>query len=333
MSVSLRQLEIFVAVVKSGSISRAAPRVNLSQPTISQNIARLEEDLGTALMLRSRTPHVDLTAAGEFWYRHGLRLLEEMRTVQAEHDLRHSGKGPPLRFGTTPSLRGRFLSAAARIATASGRFSRFDFLCSLNSGEVREQVSLHQLNCAVVSEASIVAEQESLHVTRLYEDQIVWVVPADLSDAAIARALRSGRAPPHAPALERYVDVGGSVPWHERSANWYRAVLPFSMPYFGCLTHEASVELVAAGLATCHAPLSLFPNLPEPVRQSVRLLALEGFSRSAVLIMPRHLLSIGPFASFREKLADFAREQEQREMHGGQIDPLPVDPSPVAEIE
>jgi DNA-binding transcriptional LysR family regulator len=96
------------------------------------------------------------------------------------------------------------------------------------------------------------------------------------------------------------------------------------MPFFGCLTHEASVEMVAAGLATCHAPISLFPNLPDRVRRRVRVYALDGFARQTVLIMPRHLLSIGPFLEFRDRLTSFVMEQYQQKMDDSEIVPLPL---------
>jgi DNA-binding transcriptional LysR family regulator len=324
MSVTLRQLETLVAVVQAGSISRASRLIGLSQPTLSQQLAKVEEDLGTPLIVRSRGPTVQLTAAGEFWYRHGRRMLNEMQALQAEHDAREACWGLALRFGTTPSLRGQFLSAAARIATEGGQFSRFDFLWALNSSEVREQMSLRQINCAVVSEESIGADRDFLDVTPLYEDRIVWVVPADLPEAAVVDALGTGCPPEGCPALERYVDVGGSVPWYPRTANWYRTHLPFALPYFGCLTHEASVELAAAGLATCHAPISLFPNLPDRVRRRVRVYAIDGFARKTVLIMPKHLLSIGPFADFRNRLTSFVLERYQPSMDGSEIVPLPA---------
>jgi LysR family nitrogen assimilation transcriptional regulator len=49
----LRQLEYFVAVVEHGSISRAAVALNLAQPSVSRQIALLEEELGQRLLDRT----------------------------------------------------------------------------------------------------------------------------------------------------------------------------------------------------------------------------------------------------------------------------------------
>jgi DNA-binding transcriptional LysR family regulator len=78
--VNLRQLEYFAAVAQEGSITRAAERLFVSQPSLSQQISALERELGGALL--ERLPRgVRLTAAGQ-------RLLPE-----AEATMRHARRG------------------------------------------------------------------------------------------------------------------------------------------------------------------------------------------------------------------------------------------------
>ena len=64
MDFTFRQLEIFRAVVVSGSITKASHRIGLSQPSISQQLAKLEDSLGVQLVNRNRTGSVSLTPAG-----------------------------------------------------------------------------------------------------------------------------------------------------------------------------------------------------------------------------------------------------------------------------
>ena len=60
---TLRQFEVFLAVAAEKSFSRAAKKIHLSQPTLSEHVAELEDELGTKLFLRKgRT--VALTEAG-----------------------------------------------------------------------------------------------------------------------------------------------------------------------------------------------------------------------------------------------------------------------------
>src|SRR5579864_6457501 len=59
----LRHLRYFVAVAEAGTFTRAAERLFIAQPTLSQQIGRLEQIIGTPLLVRGRDG-VRLTTAG-----------------------------------------------------------------------------------------------------------------------------------------------------------------------------------------------------------------------------------------------------------------------------
>lgn len=309
MNVTLKQLEILHAIVVAGSISRATRMVGLSQPTLSQQLARLEEILGTQLIVRGRSATVQLTAAGEFWFRHASEVLDRLDKAEQQHRMLFDDKNLSLRFGTTPSLRGRFIEAAAQTAVELDQISRFDFVWAATSSEVVEMINSHKLNCGVVSAASVEGHTASLHVEYLWRDRIVWTVPSSLPESVLARTLATGALPPSGcEALTRHVDITTNIPWRDWSDNWFRRKLPFASPFFGCMTHRAAIDIVAAGIATCHSPASLLRNLPEQVRARVKSVELGEMGRDVVLVMPKHLLSLKPFRMFCDRITAYSRK-------------------------
>lgn len=75
------------------------------------------------------------------------------------------------------------------------------------------------------------------------------------------------------------------------------------------MTYAAAVDLVSAGLATTHCPLSLLPGLPDSVARELRYFVLEGLSRRMVLAMPKHLMSLPAYAGIFNKIIAYAREE------------------------
>jgi DNA-binding transcriptional LysR family regulator len=96
-----RQLAALVAVAEARHFGRAAERLGVAQPAVSQAIRRLEEQLGLELL--ERTSHrVSVTSAGEAFLPHAravLAALDDARRAAA--DLR-SGRAGVLRLATTP---------------------------------------------------------------------------------------------------------------------------------------------------------------------------------------------------------------------------------------
>lgn len=97
-------LRYFLAVVDHGSFSRAATACNVTQPTLSSAIARIEDMLGQPLFTRS-SRRVEITAAGNRLAAHARQI--EARFATAERETREAPLPSTLRLGflsTTPQV-------------------------------------------------------------------------------------------------------------------------------------------------------------------------------------------------------------------------------------
>lgn len=77
----LSQMATFVSVVDGRSLSAAARAQRLSLPAVSRQLAALEAELGTPLVIRS-TRRLRITEAGEKWYRHSQKVLAEVEEAR-----------------------------------------------------------------------------------------------------------------------------------------------------------------------------------------------------------------------------------------------------------
>jgi DNA-binding transcriptional LysR family regulator len=143
MDVHLRELRYFVAVAEELNFSRAAARLNMSQPPLSAAVRQLEQSLGTELLVRS-TREVRLTDAGVTFLAGARQTLAEM-----EHTLRATrraaaGAGSSVRIGfsrvtrfeTLPAIGRRFRAAYPEIDLVTEEMWNARMADALQSGEI-----------------------------------------------------------------------------------------------------------------------------------------------------------------------------------------------------
>lgn len=73
---NLNRLAYFAAVIETGSFTAAAKRMDITKAVVSQQIARLEEEVGTSLVLRT-TRRLRPTDSGQLFYDHCVKVLRE----------------------------------------------------------------------------------------------------------------------------------------------------------------------------------------------------------------------------------------------------------------
>ncbi len=170
-----KQLERFVDVVESGSLSRTSKRLNVSQPALSKSLRLLEEQLGVRLL--DRGPRgVKLTVFGESFYRRARSVTAELRRANDDLDHIRGLLTGSVSLGVTPGpgiLDQIIPKAVVRIA-----LKRPDLKVRVRSGTISELlVDLHRgdldLLFTVLDERT---KGPDLKVQKLFDDSFALIV-------------------------------------------------------------------------------------------------------------------------------------------------------------
>jgi DNA-binding transcriptional LysR family regulator len=203
----LRQIRFFVAVAEDRHFGRAAERMYIAQPALSQHIRRLERELGVQLLDRSAR-HVRLTPAGEAFLGVARRMLRQVDEGTDAARRAEAGETGSLAVGVNMAVAAPVLSVLLR----HWNRVRPAVHPRLTSGCARELVDLvrrRELDLALVD--GPVADG-GLDSALVMDDRLVVVLPADhpLAHEEMV-SLRSLRA-------ERFVAVTrrSSVTLHDR---------------------------------------------------------------------------------------------------------------------
>lgn len=185
----LRQLRYLCAVVDEGSFTAAAAACTLAQPSLSQQILNLEQELGQPLLIR-HARRVELTEAGQAVVKRARAILAETEALKSDMERRtgllegsvHVGVIPTVAPYLLPQPVRRFHQAhpGVRIHVREGRTSRV--LQELGSGKI---------DFAIVSDVTQAdRDRLSLTVDELFRERLLLAAPAAhdlaLSDAPLA---------------------------------------------------------------------------------------------------------------------------------------------------
>jgi len=169
----LHQLRYFVAVAETGGFVKAAQRCGVTQPSLSQQIRKLEGELGVTLFDRSSRGAVP-TEAGRALLPRAQRILAEVRETMAgvKEDV-EAGRGP-LSVGAIPTI------APYLMPPVLSRFLREHPDCELTVREdlterLIEAVVDHELDAAVMSTP---VEHPALDVQVIGREPLLVVAPA-----------------------------------------------------------------------------------------------------------------------------------------------------------
>ncbi len=171
---NLHHLRAFAVVAGEGNITRAARRLQTSQPAVSKQLAELEEALGTVLL--DRLPRgVSLTEAGEVLLRHAERIFAAERAAETElAELAGLMRGK-LSIGSSTTIGGYLLPAVFGAFNRAYPRMKLELVIG-NTSAVHAEVLEERFDLGF-TEGFVAAEQ--LDSQAFHHDQMVTIVSPD----------------------------------------------------------------------------------------------------------------------------------------------------------
>ncbi|MDH2427556.1 LysR substrate-binding domain-containing protein [Sphaerisporangium sp. TRM90804] len=286
MNFDLRHLEGFVAVAEELHFGRAAERLRIAQPALSQQIQRLEASLGVELLVRERR-RTRLSDVGELFLVEARRTLAQAETARSVARRAQRGELGRLRVGYTPST-----SSGAFLAMLAGFRERYSDvqveLSELAQGGRSQPLDDDVVDVAFVARLGLFPCSPGLGSRELSVEPFVAALRADHPLAArptldLAELSDEGFV---------VLEPQGCAEWHETLNEMCR--LAGFAPHIAHQVGELSTQLmiVAAGLGVALVPASTralrgegvsFVPLTGPTTQITSAVLWRSNDRSPVL--------------------------------------------------
>lgn len=145
----IRILSYFVVIAEELNITKAAVKLNMSQPPLSSQIKALEEELDTTLFIRGKR-HLQLTESGKLLYRHAKEIISLANKTKEE--IRAMGKGISGKIsiglveGSAPNI------AASWIDSFLKKYNKSEFsIIDGNSDELIQKLRSGLIDLAVIT--------------------------------------------------------------------------------------------------------------------------------------------------------------------------------------
>jgi LysR family transcriptional regulator, benzoate and cis,cis-muconate-responsive activator of ben and cat genes len=246
----IKQLRYFIAVAEELNFTRAAHRIGIAQPPLSQQILSLEHQLRAQLFVRSKRK-VELTPAGEVLLSHARRVINAANdAVDAVRAASNGGTGR-VRLGAMYSVINSFVPAILRECARAEPNLQID---------VRELTVAQQqqgLNDSSIDLAVVRGKVDGAHLTQefLFEEPFIAAIPDELVPG-------DGAVQPDWLARQRFVSMARSS-----NIDYTELLRRFGGPLGGDLqiVQEASdmptlLSLVVAGIGCAIVPASIISS-------------------------------------------------------------------------
>lgn len=286
-------LRYFLAVAELGSFSKAAAKVNVTQPTLSVGIAKLESEVGARLFERT-TRRVSLTPAGSRFLVHARRIAQEYEAALRE--VSEAPRPKRVRAGILSTIPAQDFE---RVVAAHARLARDEALELLDSSErdIANRLSDGRLDAAITI---LRPGLESFAREKLRSEAYVLFVSASHKLSG-AESVEGGALAGETMIVRRQCEGLPEISRYFTS----RDVRPsFSLR---TLNDDRAMSMVAAGLGITVAPESF----KRPGVASVRLVGLD-LVREVGLVLSDRVRDAGEASAFAEAVRATYRDGDRR---------------------
>ena len=169
----LHQLRYFLAVARTKNFSRAAEQCHVAQPSLSQQIIKLEDELGERLFERTKR-EVSLTPAGDLLRVHAERVLQEVELARdGVREFRGLVRGRVV-LGVLPTVAPYFLPQ--RLRAFSSRFPAVEVVVHEDTtDQLAAAVLAKEVDLALVS---LPVERVGLAAEEFFDEKLLVALPA-----------------------------------------------------------------------------------------------------------------------------------------------------------
>jgi DNA-binding transcriptional LysR family regulator len=173
--IRLRDLDILMAVIETGSMGKAAKRLNVSQPAVSKAIVELEDALGVQLFDRGRRGVVP-TPYGLALRKRGVSIFDDLRQGVEDIEFLSDPTKGDIRVGTTEPIMAAILSPAIDIL--SRKYPRMFFhIVAGDTATLYKDVAERNIDLAVCRMIGNLPDE--LSAETLFDDSVAVMTTAD----------------------------------------------------------------------------------------------------------------------------------------------------------
>ncbi len=172
MNINLEDIEAFCIVVEEKSISKAAKKLHMTQPALSQRIGSLEQSMGITLLQRTHKG-VTMTAGGEILYNLGQRMLNLGERLDEELERLRTSAKDQIIIGASTTLGGYALPCTLVYFKELNPDADIRMVVD-NTEKVISKLLDGTIDMALVEENIEIPKMTSSHLT---QDELVLIVP------------------------------------------------------------------------------------------------------------------------------------------------------------